>query len=465
MAWKDLSIAQRSQLMNIMRHNGISSLSEMRRLYDLSSPSLSSLGENTFNMQPQAPVYAGGGDKVPERRKVGDRYLTLEQYKELQRDTIRQAALQKALARTEGVAPIINGKPDSSCIYTFTDNYGRKYQVAGTQTFAANPQKYGFEVAGPVTKGMEGNMYLMLDENGRPYHANMITGYDAEGNPLVTYSQGHAGVNPPEKDYHKNRPLWYHPGYETYRFIGTPDDNALWEQQFNELQPAPTQVEVPQILNNQVAFGDGGEKTPYNGEIRQGKKWNFIDHYLADNPQIGHGFRKAGVLLNDAMRVMFGRSIHGVELAPRTMTDFGDLSQQLSGEYKEDSAVDRMSKVGTPASIVARASQPVLDALNEEVLPWAEGARRFAKKLGIADRIVNMGQFIDDFATPIDQFAEGGHKIHIKKANRGKFTALKKRTGHSASWFKTHGTPAQKKMAIFELNARKWKHAHGGIKF
>ena len=268
MAWKDLSIAQRSQLMNIMRHNGITSLSEMRRLYDLSSPSLSSLGENTFNTRPQAPVY----------------------------------------------------------------------------------------------------------------------------------------------------------------------DN-------------------------------GGGKTPYNGEIRQGKKWNFMDHYLADNPQIGHGFRKAGVLLNDAMRVMFGRSIHGVELAPRKMTDFGDLSQQLSGEYKEDSAVDRMSKVGTPASIVATASQPILDALNEEVLPWAEGARRFAKKLGIADRIVNMGQFIDDFSTPVDQFAKGGHKIHIKKANRGKFTALKKRTGHSASWFKAHGTPAQKKMAVFALNAKKWKHAHGGIKF
>ena len=514
MAWKDLSIAQRSQLMNIMRHNGISSLSEMRRLYDLNSPSLSSLGENTFNMQPQAPVYAEGGNKPPERRKMGEHYLTLEQYKELQRDTIRQAALQKALTRTSGVAPIINGKPDSSCIYTFTDNYGKKYQVAGTQAFAANPEKYGFEVAGPVTEGMEGNMYLQLNEFGVPYHATMITGYDKNNRPLVTYSQGHAGgrtsnivsredwerlqsamrehsgeitfngqvftpsnetyeeyvarvnrSNSPEADYKKNQPLWPSPSYETYRFIGTPDDNALWEQQFNELQQAPTQVGVPQVLNNQVTFGGGGEKPQYNGEIRQGKKWNFIDHYLADNPQIGHGFRKAGTLLNDAMRVMFGRSIHGVELAPRTMTDYGDLSQQLSGEYKEDSAVDRMSKVGTPASIVARNAQPVLDALNEEVLPWAEGARRFAKKLRVADRIVNMGQFIDDFATPVDQFAGGGHKIHIKKANRGKFTALKKRTGHSASWFKAHGTPAQKKMAIFALNAKKWKHAHGGIKF
>lgn len=52
---------------------------------------------------------------------------------------------------------------------------------------------------------------------------------------------------------------------------------------------------------------------------------------------------------------------------------------------------------------------------------------------------------------------EGG-PIHIKPENRGKFTALKKRTGHSASWFKAHGTPAQKKMATFALNAKKWHH-------
>lgn len=62
------------------------------------------------------------------------------------------------------------------------------------------------------------------------------------------------------------------------------------------------------------------------------------------------------------------------------------------------------------------------------------------------------------------KFKSGG-KIHIKKKNRGKFTALKKRTGHSASWFKAHGTPAQKKMAVFALNARKWKHSYGGIIF
>lgn len=48
--------------------------------------------------------------------------------------------------------------------------------------------------------------------------------------------------------------------------------------------------------------------------------------------------------------------------------------------------------------------------------------------------------------------------IYIKPSHRGRFTKLKQRTGHSASWFKENGTPAQKKMAVFALNAKKWKH-------
>lgn len=58
-------------------------------------------------------------------------------------------------------------------------------------------------------------------------------------------------------------------------------------------------------------------------------------------------------------------------------------------------------------------------------------------------------------------FADGG-KIFIKPENRGKFTALKERTGKSATWFKEHGTPAQKKMATFALNSKHWSHAFGG---
>lgn len=59
-----------------------------------------------------------------------------------------------------------------------------------------------------------------------------------------------------------------------------------------------------------------------------------------------------------------------------------------------------------------------------------------------------------------NQYSDGG-KIYIKPENRGKFTSLKERTGKSATWFKEHGTPAQKKMATFALNAAKW-HSLGG---
>ena len=74
---------------------------------------------------------------------------------------------------------------------------------------------------------------------------------------------------------------------------------------------------------------------------------------------------------------------------------------------------------------------------------------------------------ITDLKTIREKYNEfaGGGGIHIKPENRGKFTALKERTGHSATWFKEHGTPAQKKMATFALNARHWKHGLGGNLF
>lgn len=58
-------------------------------------------------------------------------------------------------------------------------------------------------------------------------------------------------------------------------------------------------------------------------------------------------------------------------------------------------------------------------------------------------------------------YANGGN-IHIKSENKGKFTELKERTGKSSTWYKENGTPTQKKMATFALNAAKWSHKHDG---
>ena len=60
MAWNDLTISQRSQLMNVFRQNGIASLSEMRRLYDLSSPLVETTDITKTNA---APMFRAGGKR------------------------------------------------------------------------------------------------------------------------------------------------------------------------------------------------------------------------------------------------------------------------------------------------------------------------------------------------------------------------------------------------------------------
>ena len=67
-------------------------------------------------------------------------------------------------------------------------------------------------------------------------------------------------------------------------------------------------------------------------------------------------------------------------------------------------------------------------------------------------------EMFDEYKSGGVLFAKSG--IHIKPENRGKFTALKKRTGKSSTWYKEHGTPAQKKMAIFALNSKRWHHGN-----
>lgn len=46
--------------------------------------------------------------------------------------------------------------------------------------------------------------------------------------------------------------------------------------------------------------------------------------------------------------------------------------------------------------------------------------------------------------------------IHIKKKNRGKFNALKKRTGKSTEELTHSKNPLTRKRAIFAQNAKKW---------
>ena len=52
--------------------------------------------------------------------------------------------------------------------------------------------------------------------------------------------------------------------------------------------------------------------------------------------------------------------------------------------------------------------------------------------------------------------------IHIKKENKGKFTATKKRTGKTTEQLTHSKNPLTRKRAIFAQNVKKWKHEEGG---
>lgn len=58
-----------------------------------------------------------------------------------------------------------------------------------------------------------------------------------------------------------------------------------------------------------------------------------------------------------------------------------------------------------------------------------------------------------------------GKKIYIKKKNRGKFTSYcgGKVTSECIARGKRSSSPTIRKRATFAANARKWKHAKGGV--
>ena len=58
----------------------------------------------------------------------------------------------------------------------------------------------------------------------------------------------------------------------------------------------------------------------------------------------------------------------------------------------------------------------------------------------------------------INLVLEGKSSIHIKKKNKGKFNALKMKTGKSTEELTHSKNPLTRKRAVFAQNAKKWHH-------
>ena len=72
--------------------------------------------------------------------------------------------------------------------------------------------------------------------------------------------------------------------------------------------------------------------------------------------------------------------------------------------------------------------------------------------------IVNILNESIEFLKRGGSIQKGKSGIHIKPENRGKFNALKRRTGKSTEELTHSKNPLTRKRAIFAQNAAKWNH-------
>lgn len=170
----------------------------------------------------------------------------------------RNSAVTNAKTRTSSYPKPSWWKDDSNlynggwedCISTATSNYGDGSVVIGNQTFAANPEKYGFRRLNSDEKHAAGDIIQYAWNGNRPRHAVFFTGFDKEGKNRIAYSNG-SGV------YHQdNADIWIDPnGYAAsptyYRYIGTPAERqaiaeynaAIRAKNAASVQPIPVPVQ------------------------------------------------------------------------------------------------------------------------------------------------------------------------------------------------------------------------------
>ena len=617
MAWNDLSIAQRSQLMNIMRHNGITRLSEMRRLYDLSSPSSSSLGENTFNMHPQAPVYAIGGHKFEEGGPEENSGFNAGQIllNRLKKKYLSDYAkngyvfgypnsgfelLQYALSpyiKTNKKSNKRLENEDRDVVHArralFAKNFGidstgedyenaiveSKYRPSVSSD--SNAKYYTLPIDDPETRfktlseSIGGKVKLSFgeDENGKylsVYDIWDLAPFGGEGNEfknatpaeiydrfyeweipetygwydLVGLDRGKSGPRHGPDDYSyggkihikpENRGNLFEDGGDkgkkrNNKLKGWLTDKAVNYYYNTTFKPAIKKYGIDEVklrlydhilpfgydnatLKVESALGqkplsnsdreyftfDNGEDSQYRDDIwrrylgvPEEKAHGLYAHQVIPSlysPTVRgenhpyYAIHKDGMRVGDKVSQIVNTGLFGSKELP----DGNDEMNPL--KYGETRISDVMGRYFGDHTISRGVDPERGDYISYydlwDIAPMSErGAKDQSHGIGtplhfydrfylddyfgVDSRPKNPDEFYGGYITPTvftENKKSNGGKIHIKPENRGKFTALKKRTGHSASWFKAHGTPAQKKMAIFALNARKWKHAHGGIKF
>ena len=563
MSWNDLTIPQKSQLMNIYRRNGVTSLLEMKRLYDSQTPS-SSIVEGTLPTPKVASVYANGGPY-----SKGYRYYPKEEpvtedmfngpnppygfydapidWEDVDaRQHYAETRFQPAQESSAGARGPYQIMPDTWKQYSerlglndiedynqnkrakdalLKDYYNDKIATKGFPSDSVRAAKalasYNWGI------GNVDNFLKAEEAKGRDVYHSMDWVNDIPRKQTREYVnftlRRKSGSNDLTNEaYEAALPHRFdvYPEAKQYRGGGDKSNKKLIDKirsrLYNNIDPFwsysnPLKVAYSAVVKNRPYYGENSLSSKEDSQIAA-----LYEDYL----QIPEKERQSGIKLEESNYKPSKASDDNVSYKKLRLSDEDILRiKRLGslipiGENKTElDVVHENAKLlndngwRTPSAMLGLGNYTIGHGKDDsgeyvsyydtyDINPYAGGFNRqstwLSKLLGLQnknditfgigspvevyDRIyfnegdsenllsgLGNGEEYDPY-TNLSSYAKGG-KIHIKKKNRGKFTALKKRTGHSASWFKAHGTPAQKKMAVFALNARKWKHSHGGFIF
>lgn len=302
---------------------------------------------------------------------LGEENLSLEDFITQKINEKRAAALDKSRNRTEPVLPIINGIPNrNSCIYTATDNYGKKYRVPGNWTFYENPEKYGF-IPVDINDAQAGDIIQVLDK-GAPYHAMILDGYDEQGRPLYNYSRGSRGDS---SDIVKSSTNFPNTEKLAYTFIGTPADSTQWINEYKEMYNK--KADGGELFTNGVTIiGNGGthESNPYEG-VQMGIDPQGIPNLVEEGEVVFNDYVFSNrLIVPDAVREKY-------KLRGNKELTFADAAKQVQKESKERPN-DPISKRGLESAMLRL--QQEQEVVREEKQASQEG-RQYAHggKMGI----------------------------------------------------------------------------------
>ena len=163
--------------------------------------------------------------------------LSYEDFLNNKRQEIIYNAIMKANTRE---LPYTKVSPN--CIATATDNFGGPVAISNIE-FAQNPGKYGFKEVPYDTFDNLPDGALIQDHNiegnpNVPGHMVMLVGRTEDGTPLYSWSSGKTD----SRSMHGANPHYpfVKPG-KAFVFIGTPEQNAQWQQEYEFKHPRKEQ--------------------------------------------------------------------------------------------------------------------------------------------------------------------------------------------------------------------------------